>query len=174
MIDLVYFGYLERSSEKILDVSSSVTYIETRHNKIVVDTSSKSKRNHLISYFNNKGVKLDEIDYVINTHFHFDHVSNNELFKNALIINFSNISKLNDPEIKIIPTPGHTSDSISVVYQDYIISGDASPLKNNILKELPPKVHTDFELALNSIKHIKSLGKNIITGHDGILYKDEY
>ena len=86
----------------------------------------------------------------------------------------SNFKELIDPEIEIIETPGHTMDSISVIYEDYLISGDASPLKNNILNDRAPGVFVDLELALNSLKRIRSLQKNIITGHDGILYKNEY
>ena len=140
----------------------------------MVDTSAKSKKEVLKLYFKNKNIDMDKINYVINTHNHFDHVSNNDLFKNAKIINHSNFKELNDPEIEIIETPGHTMDSISVIYEDYLISGDASPLKTNILKERAPGVFVDLELALNSLKKIKSLQKNIVTGHDGILYKNEY
>ncbi|WP_459202138.1 MBL fold metallo-hydrolase [Methanococcus sp. CF] len=176
MLDLIYSGILKFNEEKtrILEVASSVTFIKTEKNKIVVDTSSKSKTEHIKSYFKDKNIDIGEINYVINTHNHFDHVSNNDLFKNAKIINYSNFNELTDPEIKIIKTPGHTMDSISIIYEDYIISGDATPLKNNILKEKAPGVTVDLELALNSLKKIKSLQKNIITGHDGILYKNEY
>uniref|UniRef100_A9A709 Metallo-beta-lactamase domain-containing protein 1 n=1 Tax=Methanococcus maripaludis (strain C6 / ATCC BAA-1332) TaxID=444158 RepID=A9A709_METM6 len=176
MLDLVYMGILKFNDEKtrILEVASSVTFIETEKNKIVVDTSAKSKKEVLKLYFKNKNIDMGKINYVINTHDHFDHVSNNDLFKNAKIINHSNFKELNDPEIEIIETPGHTMDSISVIYGDYLISGDASPLKNNILKEISSGVFVDLELALNSLKRIKSLQKNIVTGHDGILYKSEY
>ncbi|ABO35393.1 beta-lactamase domain protein [Methanococcus maripaludis C5] len=176
MLDLVYKGILKFNDNKtrILEVASSVTFIETEKNKIIVDTSTKSKTEELKQYFKNKNIDMDEINYVINTHDHFDHVSNNDLFKNAKIINHSNFKELNDPEIEIIETPGHTMDSISVIYGDYLISGDASPLKNNILKERAPGVFVDLKLALNSLKRIKSLQKNIVTGHDGILYKNEY
>lgn len=176
MIDLIYGGILKFNEDrtKILEVSSSVTYIETNRNKIVVDTSYNSKMNEIIDYFKNKNIDLSEIKYVINTHNHFDHISNNKLFKNAKIIDRITFKELNDPEIQIIMTPGHTMDSISVIYQDYVITGDAVPLKNNILKEIPPGVHVDSNLALDSLKRIKKLNKNIITGHDGILYKNEY
>jgi len=176
MIDLVYGGILKFNEDrtKILEVSSSVTYIETNRNKIVIDTSYNSKMNEIIDYFKNKNIDLSEIKYVINTHNHFDHISNNKLFKNAKIIDRITFKDLNDPEIQIIMTPGHTMDSISVIYRDYVISGDAVPLKNNILKEIPPGVHVDSNLALDSLKKIKKLNKNIITGHDGILYKNEY
>ncbi|MBA2862871.1 MBL fold metallo-hydrolase [Methanococcus maripaludis] len=176
MLDLIYKGILKFNEEKtrILEVASSVTFIETEKNKIIVDTSAKSRKEDLKQYFIDKNINMDDINYVINTHDHFDHVSNNDLFKNAKIINHSNFKELMDPEIEIIETPGHTMDSISVIYDDYIISGDASPLKNNILKERAPGVFVDLDLALNSLKKIKSLQKNIVTGHDGILYKTEY
>ncbi|MDK2987283.1 MAG: hypothetical protein PWQ47_421, partial [Methanothermococcus sp.] len=77
-------------------------------------------------------------------------------------------------EIEIIKTPGHTPDSISVIYKEYIVVGDAAPLKNNILKNIPPKLNYDAGIALASLRRIKSIGKNIVTGHEGIVYRDEY
>ncbi len=57
-------------------------------------------------------------------------------------------------------TPWHTEDGISVIYKDYIVVGDVSPLKDNILKDIEPKLNIDEELALNTLKKIKSLKKN--------------
>ncbi|MBP2173039.1 MBL fold metallo-hydrolase [Methanococcus voltae] len=184
MIKLIYTGDITYSSGlKPLSASSSVTYIEemttTEKNiRIVIDTSTKDKKEFLINKFNNLGVKLENIDYIINTHHHYDHVENNDLFENAKIINYSNYKdfeeKLLKYGIKIIEVLGHTMDSIAVIYGDYIISGDAIPVKNNIFKNLPPKVHINKELATESLNKIKNLRKNIITGHDGLLNIEDY
>jgi len=53
---------------------------------------------------------------------------------------------------------------------DYIIVGDAVPLKDNIIKEVAPGINVDRELALKTLRGIKSLGKHIVTGHDGIYF----
>ncbi|MBP2143955.1 glyoxylase-like metal-dependent hydrolase (beta-lactamase superfamily II) [Methanococcus voltae] len=183
MIKLIYTGDITYSSSlKPLSASSSVTYIEGMANgktiRIVIDTSTKDKKEFLINKFNSLGVKLENIDYVINTHHHYDHIENNELFKNARIITYNNYKDfeegLSKYGIKIMEVLGHTMDSIAIIYGDYIVSGDAIPVKNNIFKNLPPKVHEDKELATESLNKIKNLRKNIITGHDGLLNIEDY
>ncbi len=174
MIKVIYDGVLIRNGNTITEAASSVTFIKTKKHNIIVDTSSRDKRDLIIRKLDELGLKPEDIDIVINTHDHWDHVENNDLFKNAKIINYKNYNELNDDEIEIIETPGHTEDSISVTYSDYIVVGDASPLKDNILKDIEPKLNIDEKLALDTLKKIKNLKKNIITGHEGIQYKDEY
>jgi glyoxylase-like metal-dependent hydrolase (beta-lactamase superfamily II) len=137
-----------------------------------------------------------DIDVVINTHRHYDHIENNDLFENATIYaspyecvkeckgcviysttdevhDFEPVEKFDDDEITILKTPGHTWGSISVVYDNYIIAGDAVPLKGNILSDIPPAVRVDNRAAKGSLRRVKLLRKNIITGHDGIVYVNE-
>ncbi len=173
MLKLLYEGDLKREGNKIIDASSSVVLIRTKNNNIIVDTSSKSKRDLIIKELEKEGLSCDDITVVINTHDHWDHVENNDLFKNAKIITFNNYKNFKDDEIEIIETPGHTFDSISVIHGDYIVVGDACPLKDNILNEIEPKLNVDEKLALNTLKNIKKMGKHIITGHEGIYYIDE-
>ncbi len=225
MLKLLYKGILIRDNDRIKKASSSVTYIGTKKHNIIVDTSSKDNRELIIEELKKLGLKPADIDIVINTHSHHDHVGNNDLFNNAEFINYlrkpsvfessrfcspplspseakvsyihRNIvaGRLNNrrlfnqsegfvqswwfsnpvgDEIEIIKTPGHTPDSISVIYKEYIVVGDAAPLKNNILKNIPPKLIYDAGIALASLRRIKSIGKNIVTGHEGIVYRDEY
>ncbi|MBW9220723.1 MBL fold metallo-hydrolase [Methanothermococcus sp. SCGC AD-155-M21] len=170
MLKVIYDGNLIREGNKILEASSSVTFIKTKEHNIIVDTSSKDKRDIIIEGLAKLGLSPEDIDIVINTHSHWDHVENNDLFKNARIIDYENYKSFEDREIEIIKTPGHTEDSISVIYMDYIIVGDASPLKDNILNDIEPKLNIDEKLALKTLKKIKSMGKNIITGHEGIYF----
>ncbi|ENN95651.1 hypothetical protein J422_06673 [Methanocaldococcus villosus KIN24-T80] len=171
MIKLLYKGELIREGGIIKKASSSSTFISTEKHNILVDTSTKDKLKIILK---NLPVKPDEIDVIINTHSHYDHVENNDFFKEATVYGspkegsyFEDYKKLKDKEIEIIETPGHTYGSISVIYKDYIIVGDASPLKDNILKLIPPRVNVDENLALKSLIKIRKLKKNVITGHDG-------
>ena len=156
--------------------SSSCTYIETSENKIIVDTSSKDKKKIIISNLNKLDVKLKDIDYVINSHNHNNHNGNNDLFRNAKVVRYSDgsINDFKDSEIEILWTPGHTFDSISVVYEDYVVAPAAVHRKKNVLENLDLPIAIDLELSKKSIQKIVSLKKNIITGHDGILYASEY
>ncbi|WP_423793136.1 MBL fold metallo-hydrolase [Methanocaldococcus indicus] len=188
MLHLIYEG--DRKS-------SSVTLIITEEHNIIVDTSTKDKKDLIISKLKELNFEPKDIDIIINTHIHKGHTENNDLFEDANIYasahecikkcdgcmlyseideiyGFEPIEKFPNEEITIIKTPGHTYGSISVLYEDYIIVGDAAPLKENILNNKVPENIVDFRAAKGSIRRIKMLKKNIITGHEGIVYVNEY
>ena len=173
MLKLLYEGKLVREGSRILEASSSVTFIKTENHNIIIDTSSRDKRDIILKSLEKLNLSPKDIDIVINTHSHWDHVGNNDLFKSAEVIKYNNYKSLKDRDIEILETPGHTWDSISVIYRDYIVVGDAIPLKDNIIKEVAPGINVNRELALNTLKKIKSLGKHIITGHDGIYFQSK-
>lgn len=60
---------------------------------------------------------------IILTHTHWDHNGNLDLFENANLIQSDNISEL-PLYFKAIKTPGHTKDSICILYKDILFSGD--------------------------------------------------
>ena len=173
MLKLLYEGKLVREGSRIWEASSSVTFIKTENHNIIIDTSSRDKRDIILKSLEKLNLSPKDIDIVINTHSHWDHVGNNDLFKSAEVIKYNNYKSLKDRDIEILETPGHTWDSISVIYGDYIVVGDAIPLKDNIIKEVAPGINVNRELALNTLKKIKSLGKHIITGHDGIYFQSK-
>ncbi|AEF95858.1 MBL fold metallo-hydrolase [Methanotorris igneus] len=186
MIKLLYEGELVRENGVIKKASSSVTLIQTKNHNIIVDTSTRDKRELIIEELKKLNLEPKDIDVIINTHRHYDHIENNDLFKNAVIYaspyecegcslgyEFVSIDEFKDDEIEIIDTPGHTWGSISIIYKDYVIVGDAAPLKRNILENIPPGVRVSEKVALRSLQKIRSLKKHVITGHDGIVYADE-
>jgi len=191
VIKVLYDG--ELSSER---KASSVTFIETDKHRILVDTSSKDMGDFIIAKLNELGLKPKDIDVVINTHAHPGHIGSNNLFVNAKIyaspnervekcrghliypdrccgFEFIPVCDFEDDEIRVINTPGHTWGSISVVYGDYVIAGDAVPLKKNVLKSVVPESVDDIA-ARSSLKRIKMLNKNIVTGHDGVVSVGEF
>jgi len=197
MIKLLYKGELIHENGVIKKASSSVTLIQTKNHNIIVDTSTKDKRDIIIEELKKLNLEPKDIDVVINTHRHHDHTENNDLFEHATIYasaqecvvecngcklysnideidEFTPVEKFYDEEITIIKTPGHTWGSISVVYGDFIIVGDAAPLKVNVLEDIPPSINVDYRSAKGSLRRIKLLKKHIITGHDGIVYKEEF
>ena len=172
---------------------SSVTLIETSKHNILVNTSSRDLRDVIIKRLEEEGLSVDDIDVVINTHLHPGHTGNNELFRNATIYASPNecvercmgcliyshaqfkltpVRELDDDEITIINTPGHTWGSISVLYRDYIIVGDAVPNREALISRKLARCVDEIS-ARSSLNRIIRLGKNIITGHDGIIRADE-
>jgi len=69
-------GYLGWSSVVLLDFDK----------KILFDTGNWGDREILIKRLKEEGLKLDDIDIIILSHFHFDHSINLPLFKKADII----------------------------------------------------------------------------------------
>lgn len=64
---------------------SSVTYIDTGKHKILVDTGGPNVRATIRQHVKNVGVQPEEIDILIISHFHDDHVRNFDYFPKAQI-----------------------------------------------------------------------------------------
>ena len=90
MLKLLYEGKLVRKDNKILEASSSVTFIKTGNHNIIIDTSSRDKRDVILKGLEELNLSPKDIDIIINTHSHWDHVGNNHLFKSAKVINYYN------------------------------------------------------------------------------------
>ena len=104
------------------------TQSEAHHNctaitNILIDTSSKENKQELIQDLKKLNLSPNDINTLIITHNHYDHVGNNDLFKNAKIITNKNTQDL-PKELKPIQTPGHTPDSFCILYNDVLFSGD--------------------------------------------------
>lgn len=110
---------------------------------ILIDTSSKTNEKELINSLSKLKINPEEIEIIILTHGHYDHIENIDLFQNAKIYgNFTKkinadhsqtleskiipISQLKEkiPEIKIIEAPGHTDGDILILYKNILFSGD--------------------------------------------------
>ena len=127
------------------------------------------------------GLAPEDINILINTHAHRDHVGNNKIFSSATLYTHH----LNNPRgrfkkiqtfpftleenIEIIETPGHSWDCMTIIAKmdtTYAITGDAIPIKGNFLEWIPPVVHVDAQEALKSMQKIVEVADIIIPGHD--------
>jgi glyoxylase-like metal-dependent hydrolase (beta-lactamase superfamily II) len=84
---------------------------------------------------NNLGIK-----YLINTHQHFDHILGNRRvtdktgakvvlhssakIKKDIAVEDGDVLRLGETEIKVVHTPGHTPDSISLLVGNKLLTGD--------------------------------------------------
>ena len=180
-LDILAVGNLERDDDgNILQAHSTSTLIRSGDRLIVVDTSSKYLRPALKNSFRELGVFMKDVDTVILTHSHSDHIENLDLFPNAKVylhaggeeVPFKHETVTEDIEIaegvKLVHTPGHTPDSMSVFVKadrNYVVAGDAVPLEDNIRKKVPPRLNYDPDLAMQSIKSIVRFADVIVPGH---------
>jgi glyoxylase-like metal-dependent hydrolase (beta-lactamase superfamily II) len=131
----------------------TITLVKGAHN-IVVDTGGPWNRQAIIDDLKKEGLSPKDIDFVVCTHGHSDHTGNNNLFPNATLMLSYDICKgdlytfhdftndqpyVIDDEIKVIATPGHTAEDVSVIVRTpkgvYAITGDlfesSEDLKND-------------------------------------------
>ncbi len=142
---------------------STIYLIKLGDKNILIDSSSEENKQELIDNLNELNLKPENIDTLILTHDHWDHIGNNNLFTNARIITNKNIEDL-PKEFKPIQTPGHTQDSFCILYDDILFSGDT------IFHE-GGRGRTDLpggneQQILNSIKNLKEINYKILCpGH---------
>ncbi len=185
-LDILVLGHIERNEDKSVYLEntwSSSTLIRTDdgHN-IVVDTSTPFMKAGIKTSFKQIGkIFPEDVDIVVLTHAHPDHIGNCSLFKNAKIYVRSEEADLvpgaigvdSDTDIakgvRLVHTPGHSPGSMSVFVEAdrrYVLAGDAIPMADNYHKMVPPRVNHDPEIAMASMKKIIEYADVIIPGHD--------
>jgi glyoxylase-like metal-dependent hydrolase (beta-lactamase superfamily II) len=138
-------------------------------------------------------VSPNDIDYVICTHGHSDHIGNNNLFLNALhIVGFSVSRKYDyynhsftsgdhyviDNNLSIVPTPGHTLSDVSVVVKNVesfgtvTITGDLFENENDLENDQIwiNAGSEDESLQRKNRSYILSISDWIVPGH-GKMFK---
>lgn len=185
-IKILYQGVHENIEGKectlITDpICSTVVLIKGEKN-IIVDTGNLGFENEILENLEKEGLKVEDVDYVVTTHSHFDHISNMYLFKSAKIIGYIGIwqnksgtfykdaDDLKIPGIERIKTPGHERGHMSVIVKSdnktYVIAGDAirhDMLKNGFMNEEEKE----------SAKKILDIADIIIPGHGPVIEGDK-
>ncbi len=91
-------GMMADSNSYLIDNSDN----DSDFNYIIVDTGVGQSEDYLSSQLGEIGLSFEDIDLVVNTHCHFDHVGGNHLFPNAKIaISEIDGDCLEDPESPI-------------------------------------------------------------------------
>jgi glyoxylase-like metal-dependent hydrolase (beta-lactamase superfamily II) len=177
-------GSLVREGSAVLDASSSVTLVEASGQRLVVDTGSPRNIDSLSEAFKKMGIPPGSVKFVVNTHFHSDHIGGNGIFANSRIVAHALESppigsmRVTErvrllPHIEVVPTPGHSAGSISVFVsgdKNIAICGDAIPTRENYEKHVPPSININPALAIKSLDMIIGWAKVIIPGH-GTLFE---
>jgi glyoxylase-like metal-dependent hydrolase (beta-lactamase superfamily II) len=188
-----------KNEDGSLRLYSSSTLIKSDKN-IVVDTGSFLEKDTLIKNLKEENLSPEDIEIVVLTHMHLDHVVNIGLFKNAKVYckfkgqsdypgqfhdvktgtaqrtEISDGVKLTE-EVEFILTPGHTPDMISVVIDTadgkVVVTGDAFPDSSFLDKEKQPNpMLNDVEEFNKSRNKILKIADYIVPGH-GDIFKVE-
>ena len=181
-LDILAVGDLIRDDGgNILKADSTSVLIRSGNRTIVVDPSTKYMRPAVRTSFKQIGVFPKDVDTVILTHAHRDHIENLDLYQKARVYIHSGADveipgaiivegeekKICDG-VRMVHTPGHCPEHCSVFVdadRRYVVAGDAIPLEDNFRKMVPPRLNTDPALALQSIKNISQYAQVVIPGH---------
>ncbi|MFH1787370.1 MAG: MBL fold metallo-hydrolase [archaeon] len=149
---------------RLSSYGSCMYFIKLNNQKIIIDTGYSINREEIIENLKQLKTKPSEIDILILTHDHPDHVGNIDLFENAKIYaskkdfpsqGILDIILLNIPEFQIIETPGHTKGGICILYEDVLFSGDTIFHNRGIGRmDLPGGSEKEMSKSLQKLKSI--------------------
>ena len=169
----VVTGRIRREGKRVVEAHSTSTLVLSPEARILVDTSSRENRSKLMEGLERARISPSEIDVVVLTHLHHDHMGNLDLFPRARKLAraeerpFEGIEPVTEdmelaPGVSLLHTPGHTLGSMSVVARTdgavFAIAGDAMPTRDNHERWLPPGINVDPQLALSSMERICRAG----------------
>ena len=123
-----------------------------------------------------------KIKYIVNTHHHFDHTLGNEAMvestkapiiqhesselKHDITVNDGDFIEFGNSKLKVLHTPGHSQDSICLVGDGKIFSGDTLFVGNCGRIDLPGGSAKDLYHSLFDVLH--KLDENLVmySGHN--------
>ncbi|MEK6831073.1 MAG: MBL fold metallo-hydrolase [Nanoarchaeota archaeon] len=188
-IKVLIEGYA-REEENYQIASSTTTLIKDENLNLIVDPGMD--RELLLKALKKEKLSVNDIDYVILSHYHPDHFLLVGIFEKAKIIDKDSIYSFNGrieehngivpkTSIKIIPTPGHQDSHCSVLVNDdklgkVVIAADVfwwwdneqkKIDKDNLINRKDDYAQNEAEL-INSRKEILKIADYIIPGHGGM------
>ncbi|KAJ3659102.1 hypothetical protein Zmor_010809 [Zophobas morio] len=186
---VLYDGYSKDEGTSML-ANCTCTLIKGRTN-IVIDTMTSWDGDRLTEALYKNGINCNQIEFVICTHGHSDHIGCNYLFPKAVHIVGFCISQqytyfyhdfqsgkeyvIND-KVKVVPTPGHTLQDVSVIVETddgvVAITGDLFEKEEDLRDDsIWKSAGSDSqELQIINRKKILDIADYIVPGH-GPMFK---
>jgi len=196
-VNVLVEGENKRDDQNKMSMGSTVSLIRS-DKKIIVDTGSIPAKDTLIRELETYGLAPEDIDIVVLTHLHLDHIINAYLFTNANVlckvrggeypgqVHFLAQGCLERTElfdrspiaedVECLLTPGHTEDMLSVLVKtpkgNVVIAGDAFPSQEWIDLNIQPSplLNVDVGAFNESRRKILEIADYIIPGH-GKMFK---
>lgn len=187
-------GYAHSSEDGNYKASPTTSLIHTNDLKILVDPGAN--KDMLLESLASEGLTPNDIDIVFISHYHPDHFLNIRLFpdkdiydggmiwRNDIEITYS--GNIPNTDIKIIPTPGHSVEDCSLLFEDEALgtvciapdvfwwedgAQDTSSLE--ALLNLVDPFATDLRALQDSRRKVLSVSDWIVPGH-GKIFKNDF
>lgn len=180
-------GYFRWEEEK-LNADSSVVLVVSDDKRILVDTGGRTSLEKIITGLSKEGLKPSDIDLIISTHNHPDHVWNNYAFGNATVFEASVLYKPDgtfEPapdfqpaqDVSLLKTPGHTPEDYTVLVETeegiYALTGDVI-MNENLLNEGDASFSYAPDVQKESQRLIFKNADFIIPGHGPMFKTNKY
>ncbi|RLU20836.1 hypothetical protein DMN91_007450 [Ooceraea biroi] len=110
-VTVLFDGYSKKFDDGTMDANCTCTLIKGLK-LIIVDTMTAWDRERIIEALTQQNIEPANIDYVVCTHSHADHIGNNNLFTNAEhIVDGYELC----PGVKVVASAGHTPEDVTVL-----------------------------------------------------------
>jgi glyoxylase-like metal-dependent hydrolase (beta-lactamase superfamily II) len=121
-IELLRTGFSRRIGPGFEQAACTISLVRAAHSNVLVDTGTPTDRALIERALTNAGLSTADIDSVVCTHGHADHIGNNNLFPGAFIVVSQNPTKgdlflshdwaagplVLDDDVTVELAPGHT------------------------------------------------------------------
>ena len=183
-------GFVGELQGQSYPAGGTVTLIKGIPN-VVVDTGDVSQRRQILAALANHGAAADDIQWVVNTHGHLDHVGNNNLFPTATFVLAGDLARdgkywthdfarcplliasdTDGNDISVMLTPGHTDHDLSVIVPASIgvvaVVGDLFEHAADDKDGAWEQWSRDAPLQRTSRATVRALADYIVPGHGGM------
>jgi glyoxylase-like metal-dependent hydrolase (beta-lactamase superfamily II) len=177
-------GYCAPKGAGRVRADGTITLLSGTHN-ILVDTGGPWDTDALLAALELERLAPADIDHVVCTHGHSDHVGNIGLFAHATLIVSHDVSRGDlymehpfasgepyriDDSVEVIATPGHTSQDVSVVVRTpegvHVVAGDLFECREDLEDETLWRANSeDPERQAGSRALVLGIADFVVPGH---------
>ena len=190
-IDIIKEGYSRWLTSQTMAADGTAVLIRSNGLNVVFDTCGPWARQELIDKLGSYGLHCDDIDHLVCSHSHTDHIGNINLFVRCRHIvgdhiyhrdifeldAFKESTTLDlSCDMQVVATPGHTLDSISLVVKNVdklgtvVLAGDLFECESDLNNESVwiSAGSQDVTKQRDNRQIMLSLSDYIIPGHGSI------